>query len=44
MSESNFHDASFKSFNINGLDKYTPVPHGEPSSHGATVYGIIPPT
>lgn len=24
--------------------KYTPVTHGEPPSHGTTVYGIIPPT
>ena len=24
--------------------KYTPVPRGEPPSHGATVYGETPPT
>ena len=24
--------------------RYTPVSHGEPPSHGATVYGKIPPT
>lgn len=57
MSESNFHETSFKLFKVKNQKSfdhiwanksktcnYTPVTHGEPPPHRATVYGEIPST